>query len=76
VSQILSWQKDHVGEAGGAVKIVGYEGGVELPTSSLTLPMLQRIRRQFIALNRQHNLDKDRIQALFIDYLNDQFKIE
>jgi protein KTI12 len=55
------------------VPIPSLEQPVELPTSSLTLPQLQRIRRQFISLNRQHSLDKSRIQPLFVDYLNDSF---
>jgi len=73
VSKILAWQKDHTGEVGGSVPIPSLEQSVELPTSSLTLPQLQRIRRQFISLNRQHSLDKSRIQPLFVDYLNDSF---
>jgi protein KTI12 len=73
VNQIIAWQKDHVGESGGTVSIPGVESKVELPTNALTLPQLQRIRRQFISLNRQHTLDKSRIQILFVDYLNDAF---
>jgi protein KTI12 len=73
VSLILAWQKDHSGEPGGSVSIPTVEKNVELPTSPLTLPQLQRIRRQFISLNRQHTLDKTRIQPLFVDYLNDSF---
>jgi len=74
VSQILSWQKDHSGEGGGSVSVPDVEQQLDLPTSTLSLPQLQRIRRQFISLNRQHNLEKSRIRSLFVDYLNDSFR--
>jgi len=73
LSQILAWQKDHVGEEGGEISIPDIEKPIELPASPMTLPQLQRIRRQFITLNRQHSLSKSRIKDLFVDYLNDQF---
>jgi protein KTI12 len=76
VSQILAWQKDHEGEGGGEVSInLGEESkSVVLPSNGVTMPMLQRTRRQFISLNRQHtSLDKRRVGPLFVDYLNDQF---
>ncbi|OCL04293.1 chromatin associated protein KTI12 [Glonium stellatum] len=73
LSHILVWQKDHVGEEGGEVLIPGAEKHIELPGSPMTLPQLQRIRRQFITMNRQHSLSKSRIKGLFVDYLNDQF---
>jgi protein KTI12 len=74
VSQILSWQKDHSGEGGGSIAVPDVEQRLDLPTSTLSLPQLQRIRRQFISLNRQHNLEKSRIRSLFVDYLNDSFR--
>ena len=74
IAQILSWQKDHSGEGGGSVTVVDVEQHIELPTSALSLPQLQRIRRQFISLNRQHTLEKSRMRALFVDYLNDSFR--
>jgi protein KTI12 len=73
VSRILSWQKDHQGEGGGHVSIPGIESKIQLPTTTLSLPQLHRMRRQFISLNRQHSLDKSRIQILFVDFLNDAF---
>ena len=69
INTILAWQKDHPGEGGGEFLVA--ESTVTLPPNSVTLPQLQRIRRQFISLNRQHNLAKDRISALFVEYLND-----
>jgi protein KTI12 len=74
INQITSWQKDHPGEDGGEVPIAGVEAAVELPVTPLKIPQMQRIRRQFIALNRQHNLDKERIGLLFVDYLNASFR--
>lgn len=74
VAAIQAWQKDHPGEDGGEVSIPDTDKVVELPTSSLSLPQLQRVRRQFISLNRQHTLDKSRIKSLFVDYLNDTFQ--
>lgn len=44
-----------------------------LPMTPPTLAQLQRLRRQFIALNRQHDLSKARVKGLFVDYLNDAF---
>lgn len=73
-SAIYQWQKDHPGEDGGEVAIPEISQKVQLPTTSLALPQLQRIRRQFIALNRQHTLEKGRVRALFVDYLNDTFQ--
>ena len=73
VSEITSWQKDHPGEAGGEIVIKDIEDSIQLPTSTVSLPQLQRVRRQFITLNRQHTLEKSRIRQLFVDYLNDSF---
>ncbi|KAL8675819.1 MAG: hypothetical protein Q9186_007577 [Xanthomendoza sp. 1 TL-2023] len=71
MTAVIAWQKDHVGEFGGQVPIG--DTTVELPVSSVTLPQLQRIRRQFISLNRQHNLAKSRIHGSFVEYLNSNF---
>ena len=69
LNKILDWQKAHPGEGGGEI---GVEGGtIELPTNPTSLPQLQRVRRQFIALNRQHNVPKSRIRSSFVEYLND-----
>ncbi|KAF7195485.1 Protein kti12 [Pseudocercospora fuligena] len=74
VALITSWQQDHAGESGGEVRVPESEQVINLPTSSPTLPQLQRLRRQFIGLNRQHTLSKSRIRDLFVDYLNDAFE--
>jgi len=34
---------------------------------------LQRLRRQFIQLNRVNEIGKARIAEVFVDYLNDAF---
>lgn len=49
------------------------EKAIELPATPMTPPQLQRIRRQFINLNRQHTFTKARIKEVFVDYLNAQF---
>ncbi|KAK4690299.1 protein KTI12, partial [Lecanoromycetidae sp. Uapishka_2] len=68
---ILDWQKDHPSEGGGELALTG--GTIDLPANQVSLPQLQRLRRQFISLNRQHNLPKHRIWSSFIEYLNDCF---
>jgi protein KTI12 len=73
LSQIMTYQKDHPGEGGGEISVPGVEKSIELPASPMTLPQLQRIRRQFITLNRQHSFSKARIGEVFVEYLNDQF---
>ena len=69
LNKILDWQKDHPGEGGGEIKAEG--GTIELPANPVSLPQLQRVRRQFVTLNRQHNLPKSRIRSSFVEYLND-----
>ncbi|KAL8919977.1 MAG: hypothetical protein Q9208_006545 [Pyrenodesmia sp. 3 TL-2023] len=71
VNAVVRWQKEHVGETGGQVA-VGTQV-IELPTSPVALPQLQRIRRQFISMNRQHNLLKSRIPESFVEYLHSSF---
>ncbi|MCJ1341968.1 hypothetical protein MMC31_000147 [Peltigera leucophlebia] len=66
---ILDWQKDHQGE-GGAELPLGDASIIQLPPNPVSLPQLQRIRRQFIQLNRQHELAKSGIRASFADYLD------
>ena len=73
LSQIMTYQKDHAGEGGGEITVSDVEKPIELPANPMTLPQLQRIRRQFITLNRQHNFSKARIKEIFVDYLDSQF---
>ncbi len=50
------------------------EQSIDLPASLMSLPQLQRLRRQFINNNRQHALGKARIKGLFVEYLNDNLQ--
>ncbi|PQE31985.1 hypothetical protein CJF32_00001576 [Rutstroemia sp. NJR-2017a WRK4] len=76
LNRILEWGKDHPGEGGGEVGVG--EGNqellVELPGDPVGLPALQRLRRQFITLNRQTAVPVERIRASFVAYLNDAFE--
>jgi protein KTI12 len=77
LNKILEWSKDHPGEGGGEVSVG--EGSeeellVELPTNPIGLPALQRLRRQFISLNRQNAVQVKRIPESFVGYLNDSFE--
>ena len=65
----MEWQKDHPVDGGGEIAVA--EGTIELPANPCSLPQLQRVRRQFISLNRLHNIPKARIRTSFIEYLND-----
>lgn len=42
---------------------------VDLPPRGVTLPHLQRLKRQFINFNKLRDLDQDRIVPLFAEYL-------
>jgi protein KTI12 len=69
----MTYQKDHQGEGGGEITVQDVEKRIELPATPMTLPQLQRIRRQFITMNRQHSLSKARVKEVFVDYLNSEF---
>jgi protein KTI12 len=73
LTQIMVYQKDHAGEGGGEIAVQDVEKPIELPATPMTLPQLQRIRRQFITMNRQHSFSKARIKEVFVDYLNAEF---
>ena len=77
LNRILEWSKDHPGEGGGEVSIgengSGEELVVELPGNTVGLPALQRLRRQFISLNRMNAVPVERIRESFVVYLNDSF---
>ncbi|KAL9013743.1 MAG: hypothetical protein Q9173_001587 [Seirophora scorigena] len=72
LNAITGWQKEHVGELGGQITIG--DQVIELPVGPVSLPQLQRVRRQFISLNRQHSLPKSRISNSFVEYLNSNFE--
>ncbi|KAF1918515.1 chromatin associated protein KTI12 [Ampelomyces quisqualis] len=73
VAQIMTYQKDHQGEGGGEIQVPDVEKPIELPATPMSLPQLQRIRRQFLTMNRQHSLSKARVKQVFVDYLNSEF---
>jgi len=73
ITLITTWQQDHPGEGGGVIPVLGSDTSISLATTPPSLPQLQRLRRQFTSLNRQHTLNKSRIRELFVDYLNDSF---
>lgn len=77
LGKIIEWGKDHMGEGGGEVVIDG--GGketlvIELPANPVGLPALQRLRRQFMSMNRQNAVPVMRIKESFVGYLNDSFQ--
>jgi protein KTI12 len=78
LNKILEWAKDHPGEGGGEV-VVGESKEedlvVELPLNPIGLPGLQRLRRQFLSLNRQNAVPVKRIRDSFVGYLNDSFQV-
>jgi protein KTI12 len=75
--KIIEWSKDHEGEGGEVVIDEGPKGRVtvELPANAMSLPALQRLRRQFISLNRQTAVSVARIKESFVGYLNDSFQV-
>ena len=74
IALITNWQQDHAGEGGGELNVKDSELVINLPIVAPSVPQLQRLRRQFIGLNRTHSLSKARIRDLFVDYLNDSFQ--
>ncbi|ODV83667.1 hypothetical protein CANARDRAFT_29884 [[Candida] arabinofermentans NRRL YB-2248] len=43
---------------------------VHMPSTSVSIAQLTRIRRTYVTLNRMRTVDNDRIIPLFVDYLN------
>lgn len=72
LGKLLEWQKDHPGEEGGSVDVGEFE--VQLPGKVVNLPGLQRLRRQFIGLNRGTPIPAKRIRESFVGYLNGEFE--
>lgn len=70
VSEILDLQRDN---AGGLLKLDGGKLSFQLPIDTVSLPELQRMRRQFVTLNKMRALGDDRIIPLFIDFLEKNF---
>ncbi|KAF8434657.1 chromatin associated protein KTI12 [Terfezia claveryi] len=68
VSLILEAQRN--GMVGGELTVPDCKEVLNLPPTTVSLPQLQRIRRQYISLNRHHAQAKSRIKELFVGYLN------
>ena len=68
-------QAHAAGQDSGTISIPGITETLVMPcTEPVNLPQLQRLRRQFIALNRQHTIDSSRVGEAFVGYLNDAFE--
>lgn len=67
-------QHQQITSSGGEVHVENLI--VEMPSHSVSIAQLQRIRRTFISLNRMRSLDEDRITPLFVEYLNSTFDNE
>ncbi|KAL7270419.1 kti12, chromatin associated [Rhizina undulata] len=74
VTLIMEHQKNSGGSGGGSLPVPDCSSLLELPPQALTVPQLQRIRRQFISLNRQHSVAQRRIRELFVEYVNGNFR--
>ncbi|KAI5777281.1 chromatin associated protein KTI12 [Geopyxis carbonaria] len=64
-------EHQRAGDGGGTVAVEGCSVGLEIPQAMVPLPLLQRMRRQFIQLNRQHVASRERVKELFVQYLNE-----
>lgn len=76
LNRVLEWVRDHPGEGGGEVTVSDGDEEllVELPARQVGMPALQRLRRQFIGLNRTNPVPVKRIRESFVGYLNDSFE--
>ncbi|CCJ31035.1 unnamed protein product [Pneumocystis jirovecii] len=67
-------QNQRINGPGSEVKVASINQNIILPSNVITLPKLQRIRHQFINLNRIQASNKNKIQENFVEFLNNQFK--
>ncbi|KAG4303782.1 hypothetical protein PORY_002807 [Pneumocystis oryctolagi] len=67
-------QNQRINGPGSEVRIASISQSIILPNNIVTLSKLQRIRHQFINLNRVQALSRDKIQGIFVEFLNNQFK--
>lgn len=89
ISRVQEWQRERPGEGGGSVEVEigGKVLELDLPVSPLSVPQLQRLRRQFIALHRNQmgsggtgsggkgggGLSRERVGELFVGFLESQW---
>lgn len=75
ISKIIQHQQ--LSAVGGEVIIDAKEKlSIEMPSTSVSIAQLQRMRRTFISLNRMRSVDADRITPMFVDYINRSFDSE
>lgn len=71
VTSVLDTQK--MGMLGGSITIDG--SSLDLPDQAIGLAALQRLRRQFIGINKNLMVGGTaRMKTLFIEFLNDQWR--
>ncbi|RIB18156.1 chromatin associated protein KTI12 [Gigaspora rosea] len=68
INAVLNVQKNDVGA--NSVTIPNTTKTIKLPSRTITLSELRRLRRQFTNINKMHTLDVDRVAELFVEYLN------
>lgn len=69
VNAVMEYQGN--GGEGGSLKVDGSDVELDLPSKKVTLAQLQRMRRQFTNLNREHMIARERVKTLFVEYLNE-----
>ncbi|KAJ8100564.1 chromatin associated protein KTI12 [Lipomyces tetrasporus] len=60
----------------GQTVVVCTEGAVVLPVENVAIAQLQRLRRNFVALNKVRQIDGGRIKSAFAEFLNRNFGTE
>ncbi|EPY51938.1 elongator complex associated protein Kti2 [Schizosaccharomyces cryophilus OY26] len=61
-------------EGSSSLPIPGSSLQVEMPSITVSLPLLQRFRRQFVHINRQQSYNTNLLKDMFVDFLNGQFE--
>lgn len=69
ITKVLNYQQLN-GVNGRAVIDHDLQLYIDLPTTNVSISQLQRIRRTYIGLNRMRSVQPDRIQPMFVDYVN------
>ena len=79
-SAIGTYLADHPGESGGEVSVPGADEAVRLPAGGrpVTLPQVQRFRREFVALWRGHGagIGAERAADGFVRFLNAKWEAD
>ncbi|CAB66461.1 elongator complex associated protein Kti12 [Schizosaccharomyces pombe] len=56
------------------ITVPGSKLQIALPSVTVSLPLLQRLRRQFIQINRQQSYNTNVLKEMFVEFLNGQFE--